>query len=157
MLCFLLRWPDRFLALFARFVCFFLSPFALNASNYYYAFLLRCHCRFCLHFGSVAGVAFFSLCPSVMIHVKQYLPCALPYPRLTHFPFPSVPQHPYAPFQPMWAHLHSLHAHTYGYVCVGACACFCMVVGRTVCARVVVIALAGGSALVFCVYLAVYG
>ena len=54
-------------------------------------------------------------------------------------------------------YVHPLHEYTYGYVCVGTCACFCVLVGRTVCARVVVIALAGGSVLVFRVYLGVCG
>ena len=97
MLCFLLRWPDRFLALFARFVCFFWSPFALNALNYYCTFLLHCYCRFCCHFGPVAGVAFFSLCPPVIMHAKQCLPCALPYPASPIFrfpPFPNTHMHP---------------------------------------------------------------
>ena len=38
------------------------------------------------------------------------------------------------------------------FVCV-----FCVVVGHTVCARVVAIALATGTVLVFCVYLGVCG
>ena len=54
-------------------------------------------------------------------------------------------------------HVHPSHEHTHGYVCVGACVRFCVVVGRTVCARVVVIALADGFVLVFCVYLGVCG
>ena len=53
--------------------------------------------------------------------------------------------------------VHPLREYTYGYVCGDVCACFCVVVGHTVCVRVVVIALASGSAFVFCVYLGVCG
>ena len=60
LLCFLLRWPGRFLELFARFVYFFLPPFTLNAIRYHCAFLLRCYCRFCCRAGPVGRVSFFS-------------------------------------------------------------------------------------------------
>ena len=60
LLCFLLCWPGRFLTLFARFVYFFLSHFALIVLNYHCAFLLRCCCRFCCHF-DVLVVLLFSL------------------------------------------------------------------------------------------------
>ena len=78
-------------------------------------------------------------------------------PRFVHFFLPSVQKHSYAPYQPTCAHWNPLHEHAHDYVCGGVCSCFCVVVDHTACVRVIVIALAGGSVLVFCVYLGVSG
>ena len=103
LLCFLLRWPGRFLELFARFVYFFLPPFTLNAIHYHCAFLLRCYCRFCCRAGPVGRVAFFSWRPSVVIRVQQCPPCVLSCPVLSTFfflLFKNTRTHPINPHAP---------------------------------------------------------
>ena len=74
LLCFLLCWSGRFLASFARFTNLFLSPFVIQAMDCHCAFLLCCYFRFCCLFGPVAGVAFFSWCPSVIMRAQQCPP-----------------------------------------------------------------------------------
>ena len=144
LLCFLLRWPGRFLTLFARFVCFFLSPFALNALLQHSVFLLYCECCFCRLFGPVAGVAFFSLCPPVIMHAKQCLPCALPCPALPTFfflPFKNTHTHPinpHAPTETLFTHTHmvmSVLVFVYVFVCslIVLCVSACLCLGLLVC------------------------
>ena len=155
--CFLLCCFGRFLASFARFVYLVLLPFNLKVMRYHCAFLLRCYCRFCCLLGPAGGVAFLLLFP-LRCHACTAMPPLCPsVPRLPHSSFPSVPKNLHATSQTMCVHLHPLWARTHGYVCARVCSCFCAVVARTVCALMLVFALAGVSVRVFCVCLCVCG
>ena len=141
----------------SRFACLFFLRLHLKI----YSFTIE-HCWCVVHvvFVVLSGlllVMLVSLCPPRDHACQTMSPCALPYPLLVNFPLPCVPQHPYAPFQSMCAHLHSLHSLTYCYACARVCSCFCVFVARTVCARMLVFALVDVSVLVFCVYLCVHG
>ena len=88
LLCFLLCCFGRAVVVFSFFVLIFLLLKLNSALPRPCLFLLPWECCFCRLCGHVEGVAFFSLCPPVIMHVKQCLPCALPHPASPSFRFP---------------------------------------------------------------------
>ena len=126
-----------------------LCPKCIKLLLYFFAALLL---SFLSSFWVCCGCCFFLFVSPRDNVCQKMTPLCPSVPRLAHFPFPSVPQHPYVPFQRMWAHLHSLHLYTHGYVCARVCSCFCVFVACSVCVRMPVFGLAGAYMLVFCAF-----
>ena len=152
---------DVFLGGAVRFFCAFCCAFFARLTKQYIRLTLPIFAGskmlFLLSFGAFWRCCIFFLAPRLGHACLKMPPLPSFMVRVTHFLLRSTPQHSYTPFRPICVAVHPLHGHTYGYVCVGVCMCFCVVVGRTACARMVAIELASVSVFGFCVCLGVCG
>ena len=144
-----------------RFFCAFCCAYFARLTKQYIRLLLSIFAGstmlFLLSFGAFLLCCIFLLAPRLGHACLKMPPLPSFMLRVNHFSLRSTPQHSYTPFRPICVTVHPLHEHTYGYVCVGVCMCFCVVVGRTACARMVAIELASVSVFGFCVCLGVCG
>ena len=137
-----LAWP------FSGAVCSFrlllLVPLCTKCNKLVLCFFAALLLSFLMSFWAVAGVAFFSLCPPVIMHAKQCLPCALPYPAsptIRFPPFPNTHMHPSNTCGctcTLFTHAHmviSVLVCVLVFVCLlrALCVCACLCLGLLVC------------------------